>query len=208
MCLCVCVSVCLEFTNFPFSSSSSFSFTYPNVLLWNSLILHPLQLSITQPIMDGFWCSRCLNDRIAVPEMMGSFSGGSTTPLVVKSGTEQAWWKVFFFLVQYMPHQNRSRAFVFQHIWKRLTLHGSMDPGQQLSHTKFSFQQLSSHKVLILKWPIFVVGTRGENRYFSNANYSINYNSKVLMLNILQIDICLSFQNLKKNLKSVHKRRS
>ena len=85
-------------TNFTlFSSASSFSFIYPTFLLWNSLILHPLQLSITQPIMDGFWCSRCLNDRIAVPEMMGSFSGGSTTPLVVKSGTKQAWWKVFFF---------------------------------------------------------------------------------------------------------------
>ncbi len=48
-----------------------------------------LPLSITQ--------SRCLNDRIEVLEVMGSFPGRSTTPLVVKSGTKQTWWKVGFF---------------------------------------------------------------------------------------------------------------
>ena len=156
--------------------------------------------------MDGFWCSRCLNDRIEVPEMMGSFTGSSTTPLVVKSGTKQTWWKVFF-LLQYMPQNNCSTAFVSQHIWKWLILHGSMDRGQQLSHTKFLFQQLSSHKVLISKWPIFVVGTRGENRYFSDANYSIKHNTKIPLYGILQIDMCLRIQNLKKNWKLVHKRR-
>ena len=51
-----------------------------------------------------------------VPEMMGSFPGGSTTPLVVKSGTKQTWWKVGFFLVQHMPHGNCSTAFVSQHV--------------------------------------------------------------------------------------------
>ena len=63
-----------------------------------------------------------------------------TASLVAKNVT-----KIFlrFFLVQYMPHWNCSTAFVSQHIWKWLTVHGSMDPAQQLSHTKFSFWQLS-----------------------------------------------------------------
>ena len=102
-----------------------------------------LPLSITQSIMDEFWCSRCLNDCIEVPEMMGSFPGGSITPLVVKSGTKQTWWKVGFFLVQYMPHENCSTAIISHHIWKWLTVYGSMNPCQQLSHTKFWFQLLS-----------------------------------------------------------------
>ena len=46
------------------------------------------RLSIKSKLMDGFWCSRCLNNFINVPNMMGSFSGGATTPLVVKSWTQ------------------------------------------------------------------------------------------------------------------------
>ena len=34
--------------------------------------------------MDGFWCTRCLNDRIKVSHMMRLFASGATTPLVVK----------------------------------------------------------------------------------------------------------------------------
>ena len=44
--------------------------------------------------MDGFSCSRCLNNRIKVPDMMWSFSGGATTPLVVKNLTKQPWLKI------------------------------------------------------------------------------------------------------------------
>ena len=46
-------------------------------------------LSISSEIMDGFWCSRCLYNHIDAPDMMGSFSGGATTPLVVKIWTKQ-----------------------------------------------------------------------------------------------------------------------
>ena len=46
-------------------------------------------LPISPEIMDGFWCSRCLNDRIKVPDMMRLFAGGATTPLVVKIWTKQ-----------------------------------------------------------------------------------------------------------------------
>ena len=34
--------------------------------------------------MDKFWCLRCLNDRIEVPDMIGLFASGATTFLVVK----------------------------------------------------------------------------------------------------------------------------
>ena len=36
-----------------------------------------------------------------------------------------------------MPYRNCSTAFISQHIWKCLTVHGSIDPGQQIgSQTK------------------------------------------------------------------------
>ena len=41
--------------------------------------------------------------------------------------------------------------------------------------------------------------------YFSDANYSIKYNTNILLYNILQIDVCLRIQNLKKNWKLVSK---
>ena len=43
-----------------------------------------LALPISPEIMDGFGCSRCLKDRVKVPDMMRLFAGGATTPLVVK----------------------------------------------------------------------------------------------------------------------------
>ena len=43
-----------------------------------------LALPISPEIMDGFCCSRCLNDCIEVPDMMILFAGGATSPLVVK----------------------------------------------------------------------------------------------------------------------------
>ena len=52
-------------------------------------------------------------------------------------------------------------------------------------------------QILISVWQIFVVGTFGENRRFSNANYSIKHNSKVLIEDILDVDMCLREQNLK-----------
>ena len=39
--------------------------------------------------MDRFWCLRCLNDCIEVPELIRLFAGGTTTPLVVKIWTKQ-----------------------------------------------------------------------------------------------------------------------
>ena len=60
---------------------------------------------------------------------------------------------------------------------------------------------------MIWKWTIFVVGTRNENLYFSDANYSIKHNINMLVYNILQINVYLRIQNLKINWKLVHKRR-
>ena len=48
--------------------------------------------------------------------------------------------KYWDFFNQYIPHGNYSTAFVSQDIYKWLTPHGSMDPGQQLSHKKFWFK--------------------------------------------------------------------
>ena len=43
---------------------------------------------------------------------------------------------------------------------------------------------------------IFAVGTHGKNHHFLDANYSIKHNSKVLIEDILDIDMCLRKQNL------------
>ena len=48
-----------------------------------------LALPISPSIMDRFWCSRCLNDRVEVLYMIRLFAGGATTPLVVKIWTKQ-----------------------------------------------------------------------------------------------------------------------
>ena len=53
-----------------------------------------LALPISPEIMERFLCSRCLNDRIGVPDMMRLFAGGVTTPLVVKIWTKQPWVKI------------------------------------------------------------------------------------------------------------------
>ena len=39
--------------------------------------------------MDIFWCLRCLNDRIEVPNMKGSFASAANASLVAKNGTKQ-----------------------------------------------------------------------------------------------------------------------
>ena len=44
---------------------------------------------LSQPFEDGFWCSRCLSDRIEVPDMMGSFASSATASLVAKNGAKQ-----------------------------------------------------------------------------------------------------------------------
>ena len=38
--------------------------------------------------MDRFWCLRCLNDCIKVPDMIKSFAHGTTASLVAKNGTK------------------------------------------------------------------------------------------------------------------------
>ena len=38
--------------------------------------------------MDRFLCSRCLNNRIKVPNMIESFASGATASLVAKNGTK------------------------------------------------------------------------------------------------------------------------
>ena len=39
--------------------------------------------------MDGFWYSGCLNDRIDLPYMIGSFPGGATSSMVAKKWTKK-----------------------------------------------------------------------------------------------------------------------
>ena len=39
--------------------------------------------------MDGFLCSRCINDRIDLLYMIGSFASGANVFLVAKNGTKK-----------------------------------------------------------------------------------------------------------------------
>ena len=54
-----------------------------------------LALPISPEIMDGFWCSRCLNNRIKVSNMMRLFSGGARTPWWWKFELNNPRWKLF-----------------------------------------------------------------------------------------------------------------
>ena len=46
-------------------------------------------LPISPEIMDGFWCSRCLNNRIDLPDMIGTFASGANASLVAKNLTKK-----------------------------------------------------------------------------------------------------------------------
>ena len=48
----------------------------------------PLLWIKSSPV-DGFWCLRCLNDCIEVPDIIGSFASGTSASLVAKNGTKQ-----------------------------------------------------------------------------------------------------------------------
>ena len=52
------------------------------------LLHHPGSVFKSE-IMDGFLSSWCLNDHIDLPDKMGSFSSGATTPMVVKKGIKK-----------------------------------------------------------------------------------------------------------------------
>ena len=49
----------------------------------------PLGMPIESEIMDQFWCLRCLNDRINLLYMIGSFTSGANVSLVAKNGTKK-----------------------------------------------------------------------------------------------------------------------
>ena len=36
-------------------------------------------------MIDGFWCLRCLNDHITLPDIIGTIAAGTIDPLVAKN---------------------------------------------------------------------------------------------------------------------------
>ena len=77
--VCVCVSKILH----PSPQPPLFLHLSYCLLLCHKFYIQ-LALPISPEIMDRFLCSRCLNDRVKVPDMIRLFAGGATTPLVVK----------------------------------------------------------------------------------------------------------------------------
>ena len=66
------------------------------------IFLLPLGIPIDSEIMDGFWHSRCLKDRIALLYMIGSLASGANASLVAKNGTKklsQPFEEGFWFLM-------------------------------------------------------------------------------------------------------------
>ena len=61
----------------------------PCVTNFASNFYSPQTSQIHLQVVNGFWCLRCLNDRIEVPNMIGSFASGATASLVAKNGTKQ-----------------------------------------------------------------------------------------------------------------------
>ena len=48
----------------------------------------PLLWIKSSPV-DRLWCLMCLNDRIDLPDMIGSFASGATASLVAQNGTKK-----------------------------------------------------------------------------------------------------------------------
>ena len=125
----------------------------------------PLGIPIESEIMDEFWHSRCLNDRIDLlyiflflffphllgisieSEMMEGFwhsrclNDRINLPNMIGSLANGANTSLVAKNGTKINHGNCSTAIVSQYIWKLLILHGFIDPGQLLC-TKFLFQQL------------------------------------------------------------------
>ena len=68
----------------PFSSGANISFVAKN----GTKKIIPL-LSIKSTPVDRFQSLRCLNDRIDLPDMIGTLSSGATNSLVTKIGTKK-----------------------------------------------------------------------------------------------------------------------
>ena len=62
-----------------------FDSSFPFQSCWN-ILAPPLE----SEIMDGFWCSRSLNDRIGLLNMIGSFASGTTASIVAKNWTNNS----------------------------------------------------------------------------------------------------------------------
>ena len=102
---------------------------------WNCCTI--LDLCLISEIIDGFWSSRCLNDRINLPDKIGSFSSSATTTMVVKNLNKKL-LRVFLNVLNFlnMSHGNGSSTFVFQvtGILKPVTVFA--DKGLRLSHSQ------------------------------------------------------------------------
>ena len=70
----------------PFRSSSS---SVPPPHSFSHFFSPPLGMPIDSEIMDGFWHSRCLNDRTDLLYIIGSLASGTNASMVAKNGTKQ-----------------------------------------------------------------------------------------------------------------------
>ena len=122
--------------------------------------------------MDGFWSSWCLNNRINLPDKIGSFLSGTITPMRVKNRT----LKIVFF-IQNM-HNGNCFSTLFLNIYaiflKNIIL-GT--PGNVFCAISCQGVIHFMGQILISKLLIYVVGTLSENWHFSDANYSIRQNT-------------------------------
>ena len=107
----------------------------PPFLLENCCTI--LDLCLKSEIMDGFWSSRYLNDRIDLPNKIESFLSGKPTSMVIKMEVKKL-LRVFLTVLNVlnMSHGNGCSAFVSQHRWKFLPVTCFTDPGLRFSHTK------------------------------------------------------------------------
>ena len=137
--------------------------------------------------MDGFLILRCLrNASIYFFEKKNSkFFSPPKRPPKVYLGSKHVSWKWLYCLR-------------FSTQMKFFTSYGFYGPGattfeHEIGRVPITFQV----KFKFLNDLIFAIGTRGENRHSLDANYSIKHNNKVLIQDILEVDLCLRIQNLK-----------
>ena len=125
----------------------------------------PLQAEcLKYEILDGFWCSRYLNDCIDLPNMIGLFASGATTSLVAKNGTKN----VFVFLIKF--HANFCTKLWFK--WTKT--HGFWILRCQKKHLNLPVQMVLSKVAPLIS---IVVKNETKNKLLSNVMpiFALNY---------------------------------
>ena len=87
--------------SFVTSTGLSLQPVFPLLLVLSNQFGKPGILDIISEIIDVFWCLRCQNDHITLPDIIGTIAAGTTVLLVAKNLTKPKKYKHSKFQLQF-----------------------------------------------------------------------------------------------------------